>query len=489
VPTSPPLRPTLLGTVAPWVGYLALALLGLHLLGDYLPDDAFIHFRYARNLAAGEGWGYNPGDPSNAGATSPLWVLLLAAASSVLGSVPRAADVFLVVALTVAGGATFAALRAVGRPAAGVVSGTFVTTAPLLLATRGMESPLYVALAATAWWAAARHRQVAAGLALGALTLVRGDGLAVAAGVGLWWLVRDRVLPWRMIGAAIAPVAAWLAYATVVFGDPVPGTLAAKMAQGDSGYWGEGPLFVKGLWELPRAFGMDAWALALVGLGVTGAVTLIPRAARPARRLLGGALLAAVLLVLTYGPVLGVPAYHWYYALPVLVIGLAAGLPIGFAAEQAAELVGDRAPGPARAGGVVLLACSLGIVVLVVYGGLRVTPGVFPTPHYVAAAEFIQARAAPGTSVALTEIGAFGWAGEDLVVVDYLGLLDGQAAEHLAGGDLAWWLGAYEPDWWVVHEPAWGFEQPALATVAFEAYEQVPDDIPELAFYRRRPAA
>ena len=66
VATTSSLPASRLGTVSPWVGYLALALLGLHLLGEYLPDDAFIHFRYARNLAAGEGWGYNPGDTSNA---------------------------------------------------------------------------------------------------------------------------------------------------------------------------------------------------------------------------------------------------------------------------------------------------------------------------------------------------------------------------------------------------------------------------------------
>ena len=39
-------------------------------------DDGWIHQTYARNLARGEGWTYVPGQPS-AGATAPLWVLLL----------------------------------------------------------------------------------------------------------------------------------------------------------------------------------------------------------------------------------------------------------------------------------------------------------------------------------------------------------------------------------------------------------------------------
>jgi len=39
-------------------------------------DDGWIHQTYARNLARGDGWTYVPGQPS-AGATAPLWVLLL----------------------------------------------------------------------------------------------------------------------------------------------------------------------------------------------------------------------------------------------------------------------------------------------------------------------------------------------------------------------------------------------------------------------------
>jgi arabinofuranosyltransferase len=40
-------------------------------------DDAYIHFRYAANLANGFGFAFNPGEPSF-GTTSPLWVVLLA---------------------------------------------------------------------------------------------------------------------------------------------------------------------------------------------------------------------------------------------------------------------------------------------------------------------------------------------------------------------------------------------------------------------------
>ena len=47
-------------------------------------DDSWIHLHFARNLAEGAGFAYNPGVPM-AGSTAPLWTLLLGAASAALG--------------------------------------------------------------------------------------------------------------------------------------------------------------------------------------------------------------------------------------------------------------------------------------------------------------------------------------------------------------------------------------------------------------------
>src|SRR4030095_4385759 len=45
-------------------------------------DDSWIHLQFARNLAAGAGFSYNPGRPI-AGSTAPLWTLLLGAGALV----------------------------------------------------------------------------------------------------------------------------------------------------------------------------------------------------------------------------------------------------------------------------------------------------------------------------------------------------------------------------------------------------------------------
>ncbi|HSE93995.1 MAG TPA: hypothetical protein VLF19_11870, partial [Methylomirabilota bacterium] len=42
-------------------------------------DDSWIHLHFARNLAEGAGFSYNPGVPV-AGSTAPLWTVLLGGA-------------------------------------------------------------------------------------------------------------------------------------------------------------------------------------------------------------------------------------------------------------------------------------------------------------------------------------------------------------------------------------------------------------------------
>lgn len=44
---------------------------------EYVPDDTYIYLQYAKNIASGHGFSFNPGEQSY-GVTSPLWVIILA---------------------------------------------------------------------------------------------------------------------------------------------------------------------------------------------------------------------------------------------------------------------------------------------------------------------------------------------------------------------------------------------------------------------------
>src|ERR1051325_11139025 len=65
-------------------------------------DDSWIHLQFARNLAEGAGFSYNPGVPV-AGSTAPLWTLLLAAGAVVAGPSMALAKTLGIAATVVAG--------------------------------------------------------------------------------------------------------------------------------------------------------------------------------------------------------------------------------------------------------------------------------------------------------------------------------------------------------------------------------------------------
>ncbi len=94
------------GAGAEW-GYLAsLLLLGCLTLGIFAAyaqrftqgqggvplDDSWIHFQFARNIARGDGFAFNPGQPT-AGSTAPLWTLLLAGVYFAGGRFPLAGQI------------------------------------------------------------------------------------------------------------------------------------------------------------------------------------------------------------------------------------------------------------------------------------------------------------------------------------------------------------------------------------------------------------
>lgn len=80
------------------LGCLTLSIFALHAhrgtdsRGGVPLDDAWIHFQFARNLARGDGFSFNPGQPT-AGSTAPLWTLLLAAVYALGGPFPLAGQI------------------------------------------------------------------------------------------------------------------------------------------------------------------------------------------------------------------------------------------------------------------------------------------------------------------------------------------------------------------------------------------------------------
>ncbi|PYO53926.1 MAG: hypothetical protein DMD84_04225, partial [Candidatus Rokuibacteriota bacterium] len=144
-------------------------------------DDSWIHLHFARNLAEGTGFAYNPGVPV-AGSTAPLWTLLLAAGARVAG-----ASLVMVKTLGVAGALAAALVlrRAAlawgaSAPAALVAAVALVWSGPFAWgALSGMEVTLAALLVAAALLALARDHLVLTAVAGGLATLARPEAVVL----------------------------------------------------------------------------------------------------------------------------------------------------------------------------------------------------------------------------------------------------------------------------------------------------------------------
>jgi hypothetical protein len=257
---------------------VGLALLGLGFYGiqaarqaggfGFPLDDSWIHLQIARNLAAGQGWSFNPGEPTG-GATAPLWIMLIAPLFylggdvtvwvKALGAVLLIANVLLVADV---------ARLATGDRRVGVAAGALAALQPALIWTAfsGMETTLYLLLfllslrslilverhgwraayASTAWLALAgwaRPELWALLPLLWAYLFWRRRELAA----GRWWV---------HAGIALLAIGGFAAFNMALWNHPAPATLAAKQAH--LGGSGQGGLAVALLTRASRWFaGID----------------------------------------------------------------------------------------------------------------------------------------------------------------------------------------------------------------------------------------
>jgi len=387
-------------------------------------DDAYIQLRYARTLLESGTWGFYAGYPANT-ATSPLNVLLLAAAGLPLGSVER--GLTLLTALELAA-LLWLLLRLGRRLFGGRFFGGFAFVAiaanPLVLSTIGMESLPYALLlvAAVAWFVEQRWLPLA--VTLGLLTLARPDGvllLAVMLPLAAAPL-RRKGLMLLAYGATIAP---WFLFSWFALGSFVPDTLliktgqswgAASFADGLAVYLHHYPLETLGsLWLLPLCL-FPLWQAPPAVVKLVTVVT--------AYALLHFALYAA----------LDVPPYHWYYVhhlIPMLLVAAAgAGYRLGRLPPRLARLAAPAA----------LLAPTAGLLLLAGQDGFPFTEAPINTNwatsrQYAAIAEWLDANLPPGDAVAVYgEIGTVAFFSDRYLVNEFsdMSVADGLIAQARA---------------------------------------------------------
>jgi hypothetical protein len=231
-------------------------------------DDAYITFRYARNIATGVGFVYNAGERV-LGTTTPAYALLLAATSRLSGLTDYPWLALVLNALINA--LTFCviirlATRMSGRAWVGVGAAMLfaIEGRGLDFSTGGMEAGFNQLAILTTFVLLFEGRARWAAVSLGLALLIRPDGVNLAAAVfgvlGLEWLIRlrrktkdegrrlddrrpttdDRKLgtlggrawwrglPWVEAGLFLAVTLPWVVFATIYFGNFIPQSILAK---------------------------------------------------------------------------------------------------------------------------------------------------------------------------------------------------------------------------------------------------------------------
>ncbi len=236
----------LIVALLPW-----LALLGwLAAVSWFLTDDAYISFRYVRNLLEGHGLVFNVGERVE-GYSNFLWVLELAAIWGILGIKPEHAAPWLSVIYTAA---TIAALlwwawrtpslrcrSLTAWMALGLVcsSATFaVWTSGGGLETRQFTFFVVLAVVCLALYRNNQWALLTASLSLAAASLTRPEGPLIAVLCFGWFAVQRMLdagrprLDWRELAFLIAPFAILIAghflFRYAYYGEWLPNTYYAK---------------------------------------------------------------------------------------------------------------------------------------------------------------------------------------------------------------------------------------------------------------------
>jgi hypothetical protein len=477
----------------PWRWLVLLGLIGVTLFFGLSKhpssgDDAYITYRYARNIAQGRGFVYNVGKPV-LGTTTPFYTLLLAVLSLIWPDIPVLSHCISVVAWALCVPVVYGIGQVEKREVVGLAAAALVATNTLFLQALGMETSVYVLLSLLTIYLYLQKRPNWAALCASLAFLTRWDGILAVGTLLFAEMLRRKKIPLRIGLVCALIIAPWLAYSLLTFGSIFPNSFYAKMGQG----WNPTLGGDKGL-------GTFDWGLVLLGkalyrmkgghlflifpiLWTIGSLSAIHRRVKWWPLVLWTALYTVGYIAL------GVLRFGWYYPplVPALAILAAEGI------DASAQFLFARTRWKAVQP---IIAVILGALCLIPSTNWLIkSHSTKMDPHvatYVEIGQWLADNTPPDSSVVLLEIGAAGFY-SDRTVVDAMGLVSPGMIGHLGSWAqiLQYAANYYWPDyavvlsghdWAKVAQDSWFKEAYALET----QIENPRDRLAPVSIYRRR---
>ena len=391
-------------------------------------DDAFITFRYARNIALGKGFTYNPGAPV-LGTTTPLFTAILAfiAALGDSAAIPSAAFVIAIAADSVSAWFIFRLARTAFDDdfAAILLSATWaVLPFRLSIADGGMEASLFTLLLLVSFERLVIARSLVFGPLFAALSfLTRPDAVIALVPIFAYLILRDRTFAVKASALLVAFIAPWAVWATSYFGSPIPNSLVAKavayrLFPGFAAYF---ILPFLGTWTIaqftitPLLFAGSILMLAVIAIGLFHTARQLPTFIP----LVGYGPLFLTIMAVANAPMF----FPWYYY-PILASLL-------FAIASFAWF--SPVPSLAARRGVLVLFLASTVVVPAFL--IRFYPS-WPLSRereeaYSDVCAFLQTTVQTGDVLLAPDIGVLGWCLPDAEILDPVGLVSPAALAYL----------------------------------------------------------
>lgn len=412
-------------------------------------DDPFITYRYAQNLAGGNGFVYNF-EERVLSTTTPFFTVVLALLSNIWSDIPRLAR--LISAFSIALGGLF--LWDLGQswktPIVGWTGLLLYPTFPLLLSTTGSETPLYLAFCLGAFALYARRLLTYVAIFSALAILTRPDAVLVPILLGVDYFFRERQpFPWHAAFVFLLLTIPWIVFSWVYFGSPLPATLVAKQQQGAMSI---SQRFAPGLITIAKGY-VSLWYYRLEAILALGGIFWALW-----RKRLWILLLSWTAFYFIAYSILGVTRYFWYYAPLVPGFVILTGLGITLVYESLVAILHQVQISHKFTDTFANITVICLLLVLLISQGqsmwrLRQVPDT-RISIYHAVGEWLRTNTSANASVGALEVGIIGYYAQRHMV-DFAGLIQPEVALQLQRDttyeDAAIWaVGQYRPDYLVL---------------------------------------
>ena len=430
-----------------------------HLITNYTVDDALITFRYAENLAAGNGFVYSSGERV-LGTSTPLYTLLLAVLNILhVGSLAGS----LLINLAAAGMTSCVLFRwaddfeARHLALLPVLAYAFFPRS-VISDICGLETGLFTFLATVSLYFLYRKKYLQAVMIASIAGITRPEGFAlliIAVAISIWNQRRLRLLIPPLVG-----IGGWLLFSQLYFGGVIPNSAIAKHALYSgarvTGFWDNLIL----VFVLRSPMSWLIWLFFSIGMIVTWEKSRI--------------LLLSAFLALGYLFTLALSGTHiffWYSAPIYPVIFLISNVGLSYLLSRVGGESDERMRRVLSGLTVVLTVAALTVAIVIRLPGIESESLNYHNVH-AAAGKYLLRTVAPGETVLAEDIGYLGYFYRGSII-DRDGLVTPQAIPYNKLGNYRAFIDSVNADWLFLATDSPGVKEMIDSESFKEKYVQV----------------